>query len=194
MKQVASYVAGVVSALVVALLLSEGWPPMDWNAVTALAAVLGGLAAPAGLLFVGLQMRSARRLARAQFVNVLAHDIDDHYAAQSFLDPKQRLYDDGCVLNNDDMARIEKYLNFFERVEYIRDTGVLNMETIDGLFAYRFFYLVHNPNVQKQVLGAGSMPYYRAIFRLHDAWLPYRQSRKLRVPRPETPLRRPLSA
>lgn len=189
MKQMASYVAGVVSALLLAYVVMEGWPPMDWNAVGALAALLSGLAAAAGLIFVGLQMSSGRRLAQAQFVNELARDIDAHSDAESCLDPQGRLYDVGCNLNTPDKDQIEKYLNFFERVKYILDTGVLDMETIDGLFAYRFFHLVHNPNVQTQVLfEPGMYPYYRAIFELHGSWLQYRQSRKLPIPRPTTEL------
>jgi len=54
-------------------------------------------------------------------------------------------------LEIEDVEAIEKYLNFFERIQLILDTQVLDLEIIDKLFAYRFFYLVHNPNVQSKV-------------------------------------------
>ena len=182
--------------LTVVFVLIEGVPSTgwDWSAVNAMATMLSGLAASAGLLFVGLQMNSNRRLAHAQFVSELGRDIDAHFRAQSCLEPNRPVYD--AVerdLSDREMALIQKYLNFFERVEYIRDTRVLDMAAIDGFFAYRFFNLVHNPNVQKQVLYRLA-PYYRAIFKLHQEWLAYRQSRNLPVPRPETPLHGPKSA
>lgn len=187
MKAVAGCVACVFVVLALVLLLWDGMPPADWNAVNALAAVLGGLAASAGLLFVGLQMRAGRRLARAQFVNELGRDVDLHCEVESCLDREGPWYNE-VELTHEDMDQIELYLNFFERVKYIRDTNVLDMETIDGLFAYRFFHLVHNPNVQKRVLYHEDMvAHYQAIRELYAEWVSYRQSRKLKLPRPTTP-------
>ncbi len=86
----------------------------------------------------------------------------------------------------EDVEAIEKYLNFFERIQLILDTQVLDLEIIDKLFAYRFFYLVHNPNVQSKVLLNSDMqPYFCSFFELYFTWLEYRRKKRLPIPRDE---------
>ncbi|NEZ54983.1 hypothetical protein [Adonisia turfae] len=150
----------------------------------ALATFISGASAVIGLFFVGFQLRSSERLAKAQFINELARDIDNHAAAESYLDRGGQWYTANAAFSQEDKALIEKYLNFFERVKFILDTKVIDMETVDDLFAYRFFYLVHNPNVQSEILFNTDMQaYYRSIFCLYSTWLNYRKSRKLSLPR-----------
>jgi hypothetical protein len=138
------------------------------------------------LLFVGLQLRSTDRLAKAQFINDLAKDIDLHIRAESNLDRGGKWYENTSIVEQEDVEIIEKYLNFFERIKLIFDTKVIDLETIDELFAYRFFYLVHNPNVQSEVLFHSDLqPYFRSIFKLYSMWLKYRQEKGLPIPREE---------
>lgn len=191
MRQLASFAVGIFT-IILALWVIALLPPTNWESLKAFAALLSAVAASLGLFFVGMQINSSRRLARAQFVNELARDIDEHAAIESKLDREGPWYPDGCELNHEAMDQTEKYLNFFERVKHIRDTKAVDMRTIDGLFAYRFFHLTHNPNVQTCVLYHPDMSqYFEAIFDLHADWLRYRQSRNLPIPRPETPLRKP---
>jgi hypothetical protein len=184
-----AYAALGVSAITLALLIATGLGARAWDAVSALAAVASGLVASVGLLFVGLQLKWNRRLAKAQFINDLARDIDHHSEAETNLDREGPWYEAGKTLTTKDMEKIERYITFFERVKLILDAKVLDMNMIDDLLAYRFFHLLHNPNVQEQVLFHPDMKeYFDAVLELHTDWLRYRQSRKLSIPRPDTPL------
>ncbi len=184
MQKFISYAAFTISMFTLIILFATGLGSKSWEAVNAIAAVISGLAASLGLLFVGLQLRSTDRLSKAQFINDLARDIDLHIRAESNLDRGGKWYEDTSILEQEDVEAIEKYLNFFERIKLIFDTKVLDLETIDKLFAYRFFYLVNNPNVQSKVLFNSDMqPYFRSIFQLYSIWLKYRQGKGLPIPR-----------
>jgi len=177
----ASYAAFAISCLTVIILISNGLGSKPWEAVNAIAALISGLVASLGLFFVGLQLRSTDRLAKAQFINDLARDIDNHVKAESNLDPGGKWYKNSNLLNQEDIEALVKYLNFFERIKLIFDTKVIDIETIDELFAYRFFSLVHNPNVQSQILfNSDIQPYYSSIFQLYSIWLKYRHKNKLK--------------
>jgi hypothetical protein len=87
LQKFTSYAAFGVSVFTLLVLLATGLGSKPWEAVNAIAALISGLAASLGLLFVGLQLRSTDRLAKAQFINELAKDIDSHSEAESNLDP-----------------------------------------------------------------------------------------------------------
>ncbi|MGK7875941.1 MAG: hypothetical protein AB4426_22375 [Xenococcaceae cyanobacterium] len=111
------------------------------EAVNTITAFISGISAVIGLFFVGFQLRSSDRLAKAQFVNELARDIDSHSETESYLDREGKWYEANATFSQEDLESIEKYLNFFERVKFILDTQVIDMETVDDLFAYRFFFI-----------------------------------------------------
>jgi hypothetical protein len=187
MQKFISYAAFTISVFTLIILVASGIGSKSWEVVNAIAAVISGLAASLGLLFVGLQLRSTDRQTKAQFINDLARDIDLHVRAESNLDRGGKWwYENTNILEQEDVESIEKYLNFFERIKLIFDTKVIDLETIDELFAYRFFYLVHNPNVQSEILLHSDMkPYFRSIFKLYSIWLKYRQAKELPIPRDE---------
>jgi hypothetical protein len=186
LQKFTSYAAFAISIFTLIVLLATGLGSKPWEAVNAVAALISGLAAALGLLFVGLQLRSTDRLAKAQFINELAEGIDSHSKAESNLDPGGKWYKIDTSLDQEDMENLEKYLNFFERVKFIFDTKVIDIETVDELFAYRFFHLVHNPNVQSKIIFHPEMqPYFNSIFKLYYIWLEYRKVKGLPIPRSE---------
>lgn len=190
MQKSINYASFAISILTLIVLVATGIGSKPWEAVNALAAVISGLAAAVGLLFIALQMRSAQKLAKAQFINELCRDIDSYAETESCLDREGIWYANGAIFDQKDMEAIEKYLTFFERIRFILDAQVLDIETIDDLFAYRFFYLVHNPNVQSNVLLNPDMqPYFSSVFQLHSVWIKYRQTKGLPIPRAEVSLR-----
>jgi hypothetical protein len=184
MQKFASYAAFAISIFTLIIVISTGLGSKPWEVVNAMAAVISGLAASLGLLFVGLQLRSTDRLTKAQFINELAAASELYVKVESNLDRGGKWYDSNISLAQEDIEAIEKYLNFFERVKLIFDTKVLEIEILDELLAYRFFYLVHNPNVQSKILFNEDMqPYFRSIFQLYSIWLKYRQNKALPIPR-----------
>jgi hypothetical protein len=180
-------VTALILVMLTFLIISTHYPSSvqvpSWDAINAVASLISGTIASISLFFIAYQMRFQARLSKAQFVNELTRDIDLHSEAESNLDREGIWYEEG-TLNPDDMEALEKYITFFERVKIILDTNVLDLETIDQLFAYRFFHLVHNPNVQSKILYHPDMKrHFQAVFQLHSLWSNYRKSKLLSLPR-----------
>ena len=165
------------------LLIADIDNGLNWNQLGSLGSLFSGVAALVALLFVAYQLLEQKRIARAEFVNHLAADIERNIELESKLDLRGELYESKESLGSLKVEAIERYLNFFERVYYIVTSGAVDLATIDGLFAYRFFHMAHNPNVQAYILLLENRAYFRPLFRLHRRWLRFRIRNKLDVPR-----------
>jgi len=69
---------------------------------------------------------------------------------------------------------ISNYLTLFETLYILLKRKVIDIKTLDDLFAYRFFLAVHNPYIQRKKLCA-SPKNFKNIFRLERMWLNYRK-------------------
>lgn len=61
------------------------------------------------------------------------------------------------------------YLVYLEGVAALVDEGVLHLDVITNLMAYRYFIAVNNPVVQEKELKPYE-PYYRGIFHIYEKW------------------------
>ncbi|ENN9982782.1 hypothetical protein ACT0L1_004352 [Vibrio vulnificus] len=75
-------------------------------------------------------------------------------------------------------AEVVAFLNIYESISSLIDTGVITFEDIDNAFAHRFFLACNHPRVHELELKPDAS-YYKAIYRLHKKWLNYRESRKI---------------
>lgn len=67
------------------------------------------------------------------------------------------------------------YLVYLEGMASCVHQDQLAFESIDDVFAYRFFIAVNNPEVQSLELVRCAQ-YYRGCFRLYEEWVKYRES------------------
>lgn len=67
------------------------------------------------------------------------------------------------------------YLVYLEGMASCVHQDQLAFESIDDVFAYRFFIAVNNPEVQSLELVRCAQ-YYRGCFRLYEEWVEYRES------------------
>ena len=75
---------------------------------------------------------------------------------------------------------ISNYLTFFETMYLLLQERVIEIETLDDLFAYRFFIAVHNETIQKEKII--KTPYnFRNIFLLEKEWMEYRKRKGLKI-------------
>ena len=65
------------------------------------------------------------------------------------------------------------YLTYLEGLASCVHGGILELERIDDLFAYRFFLAMNHPEVQSMELLPFAT-YYRGSFRLYEKWIRYR--------------------
>lgn len=179
-------VISIVILVVIFLAIAEHFMiQAEWDKqVGALNGFIAAMSATIALIFIGIQLRGTQKLTKAQFINDLAKDIDNHSKMEISLEASGNLYEEQQALTMDQIGAINRLCNFFERVKLILDTDVLDMEQVDRMFAYRFFYLMHNPNVQRHVILHEEVePYYKSLFELYTEWVDYRQQKSISIPR-----------
>jgi hypothetical protein len=153
-----------------------------WEILGAISSVTSAFTSLVAIPFVAVQLRSSNRIAKAQLINELERDIALHSATYTMLTPGGKWYDSQAQLGDEDTVAILKYISFFERVNAIVDTGVLDLPTIDLIFAGRFFYLFNNPHVTKIMTNSEIYPYVTTMRGLYAQWYAYRKARNLPIP------------
>lgn len=99
------------------------------------------------------------------------------------LDGKQGKKDTTKDLDNfiqDDSVNIIEYLEFFENIGVIYESGTINMRALDNCFGEAFFVALNNKYIQEREL----IPYkehYTTILRLYKVWFNYRKKRNLAI-------------
>ena len=94
--------------------------------------------------------------------------------------------------NQEQLSDIIRYLTFFEKVHLLKENQAIDISTIDLLFRYRFFRVVHNINTQKYILK--NKKYNRhllALFAIYEDWLHYCNKRKIKIPNDNLPFKIP---
>lgn len=127
------------------------------------------------LYLIYSQLKHQKRLSIAQFVSSimeqLASQKEFHRKLVKNLDNPDE--DPGV-----DEADIVAFLNVFENLSAVVESGVISIKDIDQPFAYRFFLTTNNKTVQDlELIPDGK--YYKSIYRLHKQWIDFRKKNDL---------------
>lgn len=68
-----------------------------------------------------------------------------------------------------DRQQLINYIVYLEALSPLVKNSILNIETMDNLYSYRFFLAVNNPVVQRIEL-VPEAEYYKGCFNLHKQW------------------------
>lgn len=85
------------------------------------------------------------------------------------------------ILTKENRQKFINYLVYLESLAPLILNGVLTLEHIDNLMAYRFFLAVDNCEVQEKELKLFA-EYYRGCFKLYKIWKAYRKDKGLTTP------------
>ena len=91
---------------------------------------------------------------------------------------------DKYLNNKNERQNLVNYLVHLEGIATIVNNGVLHLDIIDDLMAYRYFIAVNNPDVQKLEL----LPYkdfYKGCFDIYDTWKDVLQEQHIEIPMEE---------
>lgn len=139
------------------------------------AALIG---AAIGLLKLIYESNKTRKLKEAEFVASLNRDFTSNSLICSLyqkLEHDYRKPEDPSKIGEDDVVSFVVYLTFFETLHDLIVKGIIKIETIDDLFGYRFFIMIHNKVVQETELTAPKLiDSYINIFKLYDKWTKHR--------------------
>ena len=137
-------------------------------------------------LFIAIQQLSdSKEIARADFLVELNNSFINNEGNLQLYTALQDCVDNKCCHKNScgtegkcvvDLPKVvvSNYLTFFETVYLLICNGVITLEMIDDLFAYRFFLAIHSEFVQQQKL-ATQPENFKNIFCLEYKWLKYRR-------------------
>lgn len=84
------------------------------------------------------------------------------------------------IINNDNRQQYVNYLVYLEGMSSLILRGIVNLEHIDDLMAYRFFLALNNPVLQKDQLFKYP-DYYRGCFKAFKLWKQYRENNGLPI-------------
>jgi hypothetical protein len=139
------------------------------------AALIG---AAIGLIKLIYESNKTRKLKEAEFVASLNRDFTSNNLICSLyqkLEHDYRKQDEPSKINEDDVVSFVVYLTFFETLHDLIVKGIIKIETIDDLFGYRFFIMIHNKVVQETEITAPKLiDSYINIFKLYDKWTKHR--------------------
>lgn len=152
-----------------------------------IASIVGLFFAGTSVYYLARQVRESRRAVRAQFISGLENEFAALYDTYSKLLPDGEWFSTGIGPQGySEIARLAFYLSFFAKLDYLIGLGAIDLQTVNRLFAFRFFLAVHNRHVQEQILYSGLFANYWAdIFDLHRKWLQYRREEGLGIPFPD---------
>lgn len=171
-------------------------------------AIAGLLGSMIGVISVFLAYKSVRYLAdqvdiarvaaKGQFISNLEQEIVSQYNTYANLLPSGTwsLKESGTWASTGvgpqtsvEVSQIIAYLGFFAKIKFLIDTKAIDFPTIDRMFAFRFFLVVHNRHVQERILYSNQYgDYWSAIFVLHQEWTEHRQKQGCDIPWAENSL------
>jgi len=143
--------------------------------ITTSLAIVGGVA-------IWMEMQSNERINEAQLIMELNNQFitnenfaDIEWALEKYYaeymqakrngkDPAELTLDIDLSLENRNRQKLVNYLVHLEGVAALVNEGVLHLDVITDLMAYRYFIAVNNPDVQKAEL-LPYKDYYNGIFR-----------------------------
>ena len=85
------------------------------------------------------------------------------------------------IMNSDNRQQFINYLVYLEGLAPLILNGILKLEHIDNLMAYRFFLAVNNPELQKSEIEPFAI-FYQGCFKLYKRWSEYRLEHHLEIP------------
>lgn len=180
---------GLAIMLMIFSLLVFAWgctvfPMSDVATVaTTVTAIIGAFA-------IWFQMKRERDIKEAEFImsyNTSFIENGELSTLEKELEDYRKLVEAGVdvkklppIVREDNIHSVINFLVYHEALATFVKNRVLSMKHIDDLFAYRFFLVMNNPDVQKKELCPEAQ-YYRGCFYLYKVWVKYRRKKGLYV-------------
>lgn len=197
------YVMMTIVILFVALAISNISSSLMWrlgyteNKTSVIAGMLSGVLAAVAAGLVLFQLRENEKEQMRQNDIAEANFIVKHN--QSFIeDPKMNMVEylleeqahygrKSAIINKKNRQHFVNYLVHIEGLAPLIIEGILNLEHVDDLMAYRFYLAVNNKEVQDKELKQYP-EYYRGCFKIYKIWTDYRKKKGYKIPFSENAL------
>ena len=161
--------------------------PEYWNALAAVSQMVASVVAIVGIVYIARQVADTRRFTRAQLLNQLEKESSD-YRDVYLKVTGEWAADKGDPPTEYELQDVFDALGWYVRIKLLLDSKVIDLPTVDAVFAYRFFLLVNNRTVQQSALYPDGDD-FATVFALHKQWSDYRRSRGESIAHAATDLR-----
>lgn len=143
-------------------------------------AILGSIAAAAGLIFLAYQFKRERDLHEAEYIMRLNQNFITNPNISKIYKKLEDSKSENQVNNpfeDEDIINMANYLSYFETFYPLITNKILKLRTIDPVLAYRFFLATNNKYMQEMLLcKKGKEPAWMNIYLLHRMWKEHRGS------------------
>ena len=169
-KKIALYLAIsiLVLSLISTLFLNEGLAGQVTTVITVITALIGAIA----LFF---QFKRDKDVNQANFImeyDKFFHETTGDDEVMAALEEYQA--GNKKALTKEMKLGIINYLVWCESLSVLIQREVMDFDTIDNIYSYRFFVIVNNKWIQKNELGPCA-EYYKGVYYLHYAWTKYKK-------------------
>lgn len=151
--------------------------------ITTITAIIGAFA-------IWFQMKRERDIKEAEFImnyNISFIDNPEYVELEHKLEKYRKIIEAGGkpgdtekIITEENLQTVINYLVYHEALAVFVKKRVLSIDSIDDLFAYRFFLIMNNPEIQKKELCPEAQ-YYHGCFWLHKKWTEYRKKKGLYI-------------
>lgn len=158
---------------------------INWDMVSAIGQASAAILTILGLYFLVLQIRAGTNVARADFILRLESEFQEHYSEvfQNFLLEGKWTPEQSGPINISEKIQLEHYIGFFANIQIIREDNLINLDTIDKMFAYRFFIVSNSPHTRR-IIEPNKM-YWELFYQLYNDWLAFRVKKRKSTPNQE---------
>lgn len=162
---------------------------MDLNSISALATIIGVIVGIISLWLIYKQIEHQTKTARAEFI----FHLDNHFSEYNLWDTFEKfennsfdnLKSENPKISPKEKLNIEKYLNFFSTLQFLLANKLIELDTIDKMFAYRFFVVMNNSLTSKIVQSKREC--WEDLIELYYNWLDLRVKNEAIIPNKSTP-------
>lgn len=146
-----------------------------------------------------VELRSNERLNEASFIMELNNQfisnedftdveyiLESYYITYKSTKPENRkelTFGDEIKFDTDDRQKIVNYLVYLEGIASLVNSGVLHLNIITDLMAYRYFIAVNNPIIQENEL-LKYPEYYKGCIGIYEKWAKELKKKKVNIPIP----------
>ena len=144
--------------------------------ITTLTAIIGAFA-------IYMQIRKSKLIGQSSFTMAISQYFYDVPGMTEFVHKLGRATDvdnKEYVVTKKDKTTLIKYLNYLKTMATLVNQNVINIETLNSVFAYEFFIVVNNKSVQKLELTTNNSK-YMDIYELYHKWHKYRVKHHLEI-------------
>ena len=148
-----------------------------------LVTITATITAVVGVFAVYIQIRKSKLVGQSSFtieISKYFYEVPEIATLVHKLGRASDVEDSEYIVKQSERPILIKYLNYLKTVANLVEENVVDIETLNNVFAYEFFIVLNNKSVQELEI-APFYKFYLDIFDLYYKWMNYRNKKGFEV-------------